>query len=168
MNMPSKRQGAFTLIELLVVITIIGILAALSIVSLASSRLKAQDTQFKTNLRSLSLAIEKYSIVRGDQTYPLNFLEGIHEEINTDNLGDELNPHLGTKKFSGAWIYDDQVTGYEAGENNLSWAVFVDLRNTSDNGPNVISTLDNITINHIIFESTGLSDGKAFWLAGPN
>lgn len=154
--------------EVLVVVTIIGILVALSIVSLSESRLKAQDTQFKTNLRSLTLAIEKYSISRSDQSYPSNLVEGIHEEINTDNLGDELNPHLGTKEFSGAWVYDDQVTGYEAGEDNLSWAAFVALRNKTDNSPNVMATTTNMTINNIDFTSTGLLNGKAFWLAGPN
>lgn len=161
-------RRTFTLIELLVVITIIGILAALSIISLASSRLKAQDTQYKTNLRSLIIGIEKFSINESDQSYPTNTDIGVHEPLSELNIRNQINPHLGKGNDSVAWSYDDQVTGYEVAENNFSFGVFVDLKNINDNGPSVMATADNMTINGIDFTNTNLSGGKAFWLSGPN
>lgn len=63
--MKYKNLG-FTLIELLVVISIIGILAALSIVSFTSSQKQARDTSRKSDIKqyqsSLELFANKYSL----------------------------------------------------------------------------------------------------------
>lgn len=61
------RRG-FTLIELLIVIAIIGILAALGIVSLSGARSKATDTQIKNNCSNLKTAIEQY--FQDNNVYP--------------------------------------------------------------------------------------------------
>jgi prepilin-type N-terminal cleavage/methylation domain-containing protein len=53
-------KKGFTLIELLVVIAVIGILAAVILASLNSSRVKARDSQRKSTLRSLASATELY------------------------------------------------------------------------------------------------------------
>jgi prepilin-type N-terminal cleavage/methylation domain-containing protein len=63
-----NRKG-FTLIELLIVIAIIGILAALIIVSLTGARGKAQDTQRKNNARNLDTALEQYYVDKNGK-YP--------------------------------------------------------------------------------------------------
>lgn len=59
-----RRKRAFTLIELLVVIAIIGILAAIIIVLLNSAKRRAQDAQVKSDITSLSQALEIVKVDR--------------------------------------------------------------------------------------------------------
>lgn len=63
------RRG-FTLIELLIVIAIIGILAALGIVSLSGARSKATDTQLKNNCSNLTTALAQY--FQDNNNYPFD------------------------------------------------------------------------------------------------
>lgn len=64
-----KIQRGFTLIELLVVISIIGILATLSVVNYLDARVRARDAQRKANLAQMQAAFELY---RADQlSYPI-------------------------------------------------------------------------------------------------
>jgi type IV pilus assembly protein PilA len=54
-------ESGFTLIELLVVMLILGILAAIAIPAFLNQKGKANDTQMKTQARSMQTAIETYS-----------------------------------------------------------------------------------------------------------
>ncbi|MBM3828999.1 MAG: type II secretion system protein [Verrucomicrobia bacterium] len=67
MRMMTSNKGqlgcgwrAFTLIELLMVISIIGIIASLTVVGLAAARGKKEEAAIKTQLAKLVLAIESY------------------------------------------------------------------------------------------------------------
>jgi type IV pilus assembly protein PilA len=55
-----QDEKGFTLIELLVVILIIGILAAIALPAFLGQRTKAQDTEAKTQIRTMQTAIETY------------------------------------------------------------------------------------------------------------
>ncbi len=79
-----KSRKAFTLIELLIVIAIIGILAAVIFVSLNAARKKAYDAQVKSDMTSLSQALEIVKIDRPLTPMPLAFTQLIYDK---DNLG---------------------------------------------------------------------------------
>ncbi|MFC1656810.1 type II secretion system protein [Patescibacteria group bacterium] len=75
-----KKIRAFTLIELLVVITIIGILSVLVVVNIQESRAKARNSKRKSDLHTISSALESY--YADYNGYPfgegLRGLDGIH------------------------------------------------------------------------------------------
>lgn len=62
---PRKNLWAFTLIELLVVIAIIGILAAIVLTALGTSRQKARDNRRLADMKGVVAAIELYNDQRG-------------------------------------------------------------------------------------------------------
>ena len=63
-----KRQG-FTLIELLVAISIIGLLSSIILVSLKTTREKANQASVQANLKTISVQAELYYEEAGLKTY---------------------------------------------------------------------------------------------------
>jgi type IV pilus assembly protein PilA len=68
----AQDEKGFTLIELLIVILIIGILAAIAIPAFLNQRGKAQDTEAKSQVRTMQTAEE--SLYTADQSYSLGLL----------------------------------------------------------------------------------------------
>jgi prepilin-type N-terminal cleavage/methylation domain-containing protein len=69
-NLKSQiSQKGFTLIELLVVISIIGILAALAMVSFTTSQRQARDTERKSDVKQYQTSLEAYANKSGS-LYP--------------------------------------------------------------------------------------------------
>ena len=71
-NSRTVRKAGFTLIELLVVIAIITILAAMLLATLAGAKYEAKNTQCKSNLRQIDLAVNLYTTDYGD--FPLYYV----------------------------------------------------------------------------------------------
>ena len=65
---PARHEGGFTLIELLIVVTIIGIIAALSIPNLKNAMDRAKQKATMTNMKTLGNALEMYAV--DHNTYP--------------------------------------------------------------------------------------------------
>ncbi len=64
----AKKQDFFTLIELLIVVAIIGILAALIIVSVTTAAAKARDIKRQEDLKNIQKALTMYYTTNGN--YP--------------------------------------------------------------------------------------------------
>lgn len=60
-NIKLKQQFGFTLIELLVVISIIGILAAMVMVSFTSSQRQARDAARKSDIKQYQTSLESFA-----------------------------------------------------------------------------------------------------------
>jgi type IV pilus assembly protein PilA len=68
----AQDEKGFTLIELLVVILIIGILAAIALPAFLNQRGKAQDTEAKSEARTMQTAME--TLYTDEQSYALGTL----------------------------------------------------------------------------------------------
>lgn len=64
----STKQVGFSIVELLIVITVIGILAAIVILSYSGIQNSARDSAVKTDLRNISEKLELYYL--DNKTYP--------------------------------------------------------------------------------------------------
>ena len=68
--MPRRDRG-FTLIELMIVVTVIGVLAAISMANYASMQAQARVAQVKANMHIVQLAVEEFA-TRNNSVYPNN------------------------------------------------------------------------------------------------
>ena len=95
-NKISRRtfQKAFTLIELLVVIAIISLLSAVVLNSLASARMKANDTKISEDLRQFRIAAELY--FNDNHVYPPGVT--LTASLNKQNIFADKNSDNGWAK----------------------------------------------------------------------
>ncbi len=97
--------AGFTLVELLVVISIIAILAGLSMSGVMMGRDSAEEGAVKSNITSLVTRLEQYAVETGD--YPPSSLSFFRIPSNGLNDGIEsVLACLETRKYNGAFIGD--------------------------------------------------------------
>jgi prepilin-type N-terminal cleavage/methylation domain-containing protein len=80
----SKHSKGFTLIELLAVISIIGILAALTLISVSRAKRRAHITKANAEMRELIRAWRTYWVTY--ETWPASFQGQANVEMTAENL----------------------------------------------------------------------------------
>ena len=96
-----KAKKYFTIIELLVVVAIISILAALILGGVAAARESARETQAKTDVQMLALAIENYKSTY--KTYPFDSASGADANVTTTTTGTADDGMLYALWGPGTW-----------------------------------------------------------------
>jgi type IV pilus assembly protein PilA len=95
----AQDEKGFTLIELLVVILIIGILAAIALPAFLNQRGKAQDTEAKSQVRTMQTAQETF--YTDEQKYTdLTVLKTIEPSLKTGKAAPLVNSAAGTQAFN--------------------------------------------------------------------
>jgi prepilin-type N-terminal cleavage/methylation domain-containing protein len=81
MKRPYTNDRGFTIVELLVVIVVIGILAAITIVSYANIQSRANDSAIKSDLKNMATSLEVWKVDNGgypDPGNPTNNLQTVN------------------------------------------------------------------------------------------
>lgn len=86
------NKRGFTLVEIMIVVAIIGLLAAIAIPNLLRARLNSNEAAAKSNLRTLSTALESFRAAQNPPTYPGSLISltaagGANPAYIDDNLG---------------------------------------------------------------------------------
>jgi type IV pilus assembly protein PilA len=104
----AQDEKGFTLIELLVVILIIGILAAIALPAFLNQRGKAQDTEAKTQVRTMQTAEETFYTDEQDYTNGnLAAKKGIEPSLNSG----KATPAVSATAKDSYTITSTSVTG---------------------------------------------------------
>ena len=137
MQRKKARKTGFTLIELLIAITIIGILVAVGLGSFGSAQKKARDSKRKTDLQSISRALELYYNDCG--AYPLT---GNNNVIAGCGATGSCNTSASDCSWGGVFtrnginymteIPSDPMGNYYYVSNGTSYGLYARLENTSD------------------------------------
>jgi type IV pilus assembly protein PilA len=96
----AQSEKGFTLIELLVVILIIGILAAIALPAFLNQRGKAQDTEAKSQVRTMQTAAETFYTDEQDYTQlTLAKLQAIEPSLNDGKAAPQAVTGVGTQTY---------------------------------------------------------------------
>ena len=131
MENKNKNKKGFTLIELLVVVAIMGLLAALAIISLNTARAKARDARRVADIKQIHTAIELY--YTDQNQYPADITPSVIEGkcLNAGGFVDPGNcttpvymnlvPSNPAPRVDGTC--SDSSYTYTAGTNNTTYQI---------------------------------------------
>ena len=117
------RSPGFTLIEVLVTLTIIIVLAAITLVTVRSLRQSAESAKCMGNLKNLTVAATtasvdqngRYPAMRVFPWDPDGYLadtgSGFYSEVKAPSIGEVLAPHLGITPISTMDIDPEKLPG---------------------------------------------------------
>lgn len=128
-------KKGFTMIELLVVISIIGILAALALVSFSSSQKQARDAQRKSDLRQYATSLEGYAN-KNNSLYPARpDSSGVDaQEILCDDLSLDNCPGDPKDDSANGYYYRYQSNGSSStgAATSVKYVLWAQLENTEN------------------------------------
>jgi prepilin-type N-terminal cleavage/methylation domain-containing protein len=136
----ATRQRGFTLIELMIVVVIIGVLAAIAIPNYVSMTARAKEGSTKSNMHTVQLAAEDYSI-QNDGRYAPTAVEVL--DLIPSYGGGIMNPFDHSTGVTSAWV--DQAT----------WTMPLVTGSTK---PGVVAYGDSLTLQYQVAGRGQLSD----------
>lgn len=143
-----KKDDGFTLIEIMIVISIIALLAVISIPSFLASRITANETSAIASTRVIYTGCQTYYMVQNPQSYPPT-LESLAAPLaNPPYIDDQL----GVRKEKSGYTFS-----YQLGADGETFQL------------NVNPKTPNRTGNRYFFcNETGIITFKLGGMAGPN
>lgn len=132
-----KIYKGFTLIEMLVVISLIGILAALALVSFQSSQKQARDTQRKSDLRQYQNALEAYGNM-ANGLYPYRATAASAYSQLCSDLNIKLEPDISCSQdpknatdSSFDYMYISNGSGAVGSASGTQYIIYAQIENAS-------------------------------------
>lgn len=141
MNNRLRLQRGFTMIELIIVFALIALLSSYMLgMSFIGAKKRARDSERKTQIKQLSVALEQY--VNDHGSYPASSADGeiMGCDSNGDDVYDELCDWGGIFGASGGVIYMAQLPKDKLSSNrrffyqsnSIGWQLFARLEDDRD------------------------------------
>ena len=133
----ASRERGFTLVEIMISVTIVGLLASMSVPAFSKVRQKSVATTIANDFRIYAAAFEIYALEHG--TWPRDVgRQTIPAELNNTQYGNRLLGFSETEHSGAQWDWDEGVGGFTAKValhvNNLDPDVILEIDEILDDG----------------------------------